>query len=260
MCAPDERLVGVLVAWDAESQDGFSEFDEVLLTTLATHSAADIERVKSLEKARKDAILAERKRLETDLHEAMNVLATGVRWEAEILSDELERQNLTAARIALTRLQAAHAHAYTDLRYLLEDLRDRTLERDGLLAALRKWAELIGHEHIVVHGDLWERLPPEIEGTLYRVGQEATSNAVKHSGVLDRPDVEIHVWLERSDHKVQLYVQDNGIGFDVESALSHKWGLRRLRDTLAEIGGELRMDSRLGEGTTICATIDLSGR
>ena len=47
--------------------------------------------------------------------------------------------------------------------------------------------------------------------------------------------------------------------FDVESALARKWGLRRLRDTLQEIGGKLHIDSVPGKGTTICAVINLGG-
>jgi PAS domain S-box-containing protein len=259
MCAPDGRLVGVLVAWDAESQEGFSEFDEVLIQTLATNATADIERVKALEQARDDAVRAERKRLETDLHEAMNVLATGVRWEAEILSDGIARKDPAAARVALDRLQAALTRAYTDLRYMLEDLRDPTLEQQGLLMALQKRAELIGHGQVVVHGDLKERLPTDIEGILYRVGQEAMFNAVKHAGLAHDPDVKIELCLERTDGQVRLWVKDNGVGFDVESALDlpHKWGLRRLRDVLCEIGGDLNIDSVPGKGTMILATIDL---
>jgi two-component system NarL family sensor kinase len=262
MCASDGRLVGVLVARGAESREGFSEFDEVLIQTLATNAAADIQRVRGLGQARQDAVDAERKRLETDLHEAMNVLATGVRWEAEILSDEMAGKDSAAAGVALARLQAALTRAYTDLRYLLEDLRDPTLEQKGLLTALQKRAQLIGRGHIVVHGDLPGRLPQEIEGALYRVGQEAMSNAIKHADVVRDSDVKIEVRLERSDGQARLCVKDSGVGFDVEStlALSHKWGLRRLCDTLHEMGGKLDIDSMPGEGTTICATIDLKGR
>ncbi len=262
MCTPGGRLVGVLVAQDAESDDGFSEFDEALLETLATNATAGIERVRSVEKVRADAVRAERKRMETDLHEAMNLLATGVRWEAEILADEIERNDLAAADVSLDRLQAALTRAYTDLRSLLEDLRDPTLEQEGLLIALTKRAELIGRGRVVVNGDLLQRLPPEIEGALYRVGQEAMSNAVKHSGFVHDPDVRISVWLKGTDEQVSLCVEDNGVGFDVESTLSlvHKWGLRRFYDTLHEVGGELEIDSAPGKGTTICATINLTGR
>jgi signal transduction histidine kinase len=149
---------------------------------------------RSAEKAREDAIRAERARLETNLHEAMNVLATGVRWEAEILSDQLSRDDPEARRTTLERLQAALARAYADLRYLLEDLRDPTLEQEGLLVALRKRAEIIGGGCILVHGKLDKRLPPDIEGVLYRAGQETMSNAVKHSGIDYNPDVKIE-WV-----------------------------------------------------------------
>jgi PAS domain S-box-containing protein len=259
MCLPDGCLVGVLIAWDTEGQGMFSELDEVLIQTLATNAAADIERLRGLEKAREDAIRTERKRLERDLHEAMNVLVTGARWETEIISEALECDDLAAVRIALKRLEAALTRAYTDLRYLLQDLRDPTLEQEGLLVALEKRAELIGHGRIMVGGDLQERLPPEIERVLYRVGQEGMNNAVKHSAVLRNPDVNIELYLERSDGQARLWVKDNGAGFDVESslALTHKWGLRRLRDVLKEIGGGLDIDSAPGKGTMICATIDL---
>jgi signal transduction histidine kinase len=274
----DEQLVGVLVARDAVGREGFSEFDETLLETLATNAAADIERVRkigkareemaraerirNIEEARNEAAKVERKRLENDLHEAMNMIATGVKWEADILGDAIECGNLSEARVALERLQAARTRAYTDLRYLLEDLREPILKEEGLLVALRKRAELIGRGRIVVHDESWERLSPEIEATFYRVGLEAISNAVKHSGFLDDPEVEIQVWLERANEQAGLLVRDNGVGFDVESTLnlSDRWGLRRQRDVLREMGGELKIDSEPGRGTTVCATVKLARR
>jgi PAS domain S-box-containing protein len=263
MCLPDGQLVGVLAARDAEASDGFSEFDEILLKTLATNAAADIERiVKGLERMRKEAVDAERTRLATDLHDAMNVLATGVRWEAELLLDALEDSDPDAAHVALARLKAALDRGYRDLRYLLEDLRDPTLEQEGLHAALKKRAELIGHGRITTLGDVWDRLPPKVEGALYRVGQEAMDNAVKHSSVLQGTDVKIEIWLEKSDEQARLYVRDDGIGFDVDAPrtpLSHKWGLRRLRDMLRDkgMGGDLKIISAPGKGTTVCATVSL---
>jgi signal transduction histidine kinase len=137
---------------------------------------------------------------------------------------------------------------------------DPTLEREGLLAALKKRADLIGHGCIQVHGDVWEPLPPETEGILCRVGQEAMDNAVKHSGVMEAPSIQIDVTLERGDSYARLCVCDDGVGFDVEEVLTqqYKWGLRRLRDTLRQMGGSLALDSAPGKGTTVCATVNLS--
>jgi signal transduction histidine kinase len=142
----------------------------------------------------------------------------------------------------------------------LEDLRDPTLEHDGLLAALRKRADLIGRGRIEVQGQLSERLPTEVEGILYRIGQQAMDNAVKHSGVRDDPSVRIRARLVRADKMVALCVKDDGLGFDADSDLAQKWGLRRLRDTLTEMGGSFDIRTAPGEGTTICAAIDLTER
>jgi GAF domain-containing protein len=259
MCTLDGTLIGVLVARDARGGDGFSDDDEQLLQTLATNAAAGIVRVRTVEGARADGIRAERARLENELHEAMGILATGVRWESEILYDELQAGHRDGALEALERLQAARTRAYTDLSYLLEDLRDPTLEQEGLLAALVKRAQLIGHERILVRGDLPRRLPAPIEGMLYRVGQEAMSNAVKHSGVEDNPGVRIELTLTCTGPQVELCVQDDGEGFDVEKtlALSAKWSLRRLRDMVREMGGRLDIDAAPGRGTQVRAVIDL---
>jgi PAS domain S-box-containing protein len=259
ICLPEEQLVGVLVTLNAEGAGGFSEFDERLLQMLATHTAVDIGRMRSVVKVREETIRAERKRLEDDLHDTLNVLLTGVQWEAELLSDEIEPGESAPARVALTRLQTALTRTRASLRNMLEDLRDPILEKQGLLVALRKRAEWIGRGRIRVHGDLSERLGPETESLLYRVGLEGMNNAVKHAGFSDDPEVKAELWLERRDHQVMLLVQDNGVGFDVEPtlALSHKWGLRRLRDMLREAGGSLGIESAPGQGTRLCATVDL---
>ena len=104
-------------------------------------------------------------------------------------------------------------------------------------------------------------MPPQIERLLYRVGQEAISNAVKHSGVVENESVSVEVWLERSKDRVSLVVQDNGQGFDIESTLSlpGKWGLRRMRDNVTEMGGLLEILSVPSGGTIVRATIRLEG-
>jgi PAS domain S-box-containing protein len=260
MCTADGSVKGVLLARDTNSKRGFSASDERLLGTLATNAVAEIERFRTIDEVRAEAVRTERKRLEYELHEAMNILATGVRWDTEILADEIGRGDLEAATETLRRIQAARTRAYTDLRYLLQDLRDPTLEKEGVLTALKRRAELVRSRYIKVHvdGSVLSRLPRQVESVLYRVGQEAMDNAAKHSAI-EGQDLEIRVKLEESDGKVKLCVKDNGIGFDVESvlALSYKWGLRRLQDDVKEVGGKLQIVSKPRQGTAIHATVRL---
>ena len=72
----------------------------------------------------------------------------------------------------------------------------------------------------------------------------------------------IETRLQEIDGGVRLCVEDNGIGFDVDAtlALSNKWGLRRLRDTVRDMGGELCIQSSPERGTRVLAAIGLSGR
>jgi signal transduction histidine kinase len=207
-----------------------------------------------------EAARAERERLGEYAHGALNVLLTGAKWTAEHLSDEIRRGDPTAVDVALTRLQAALKHARTRLNYLLQDVDDTTLEEEGLLAGLKSYARVIGGGRITVYGDIWKRLRPEIEGVLYRVGQEAMNNAIKHSGVDQDSNVKIEVGLERAGRQIRLWVKDSGVGFDVEAALaaSHEWwGLGHLKGLVDNIGGELKINSVPGKGAEVCATVEL---
>jgi len=254
---PNGRCAGYLVARNSQHSSGFTEFDQELLATLAGHAVAGVDRIRDVS----ERMRVERGRLETDLHTAMNLLATGVKWEAEIASEELERGRLGKAIEALQRLYKAYQGAYAELSFVLDDLLDPTLEREGLVAALRKKAELIARDHITVLCDFGDRLSPELEGDLYRIGIEGMNNAVKHAGIKDDPDGRVMVLLERSGDRLRLWVADNGDGFDVAETLARRrgWGLQRIEAIVEGQAGSLRIWSGQGRGTTMCATVS-SGR
>jgi signal transduction histidine kinase len=249
--------MGALVARNARHNEGFTEFDEELLETLAGHAVENLNRIREV-KAR---INVERTRLETDLHTAMNMLATGVKWEAEIAMEDLQEGHITTISTALSNLYAAYEGAYAELSYVLDDLRDPTLEQEGLVAALENKAAFIARERITVSCDFDDRLPAEVEGDLYRIGIEGMNNAVKHSGIRNDPDGSVDVRLTQRGDRVQLCIVDNGQGFDAERELAHPtgWGLRRIREIVRGAEGELHLRSEEGEGTTLCVTVGRNG-
>ncbi len=99
--------------------------------------------------------------------------------------------------------------------------------------------------------ELPANLPSSLELCLYRVAQEAVSNAVKHSRAS-----EMFVELTYSDETLLLKVADFGDGFD--SSASHQGiGLTTMRERLRIFGGELLVESNEGKGTTIIAKAKL---
>ena len=96
------------------------------------------------------------------------------------------------------------------------------------------------------------RLQPVTENAILRIGQEAITNATKHG----RPN-SIVVKLDFEDKMVVLCVRDDGCGFDGAGPPSRAggFGLRGMRERAAQLGGELRILSRPGQGTEISLAV-----
>ena len=100
-------------------------------------------------------------------------------------------------------------------------------------------------------------MPTDLDETvaisLFRVLQEALSNALKHSGAQH-----FRVMLQGSDGQITLQVIDDGRGFDVPAALSGQGlGLIGMQERLRLVSGEVVVDSAPGAGTTVRASAPL---
>ena len=190
------------------------------------------------------------------------------RYLARELHDEMG-QNLTLLKLmldmALSRASPANSSTLPEAVRLVDDLisRVRRLSLDlrppilddlGLIPGLlwlfeRRESTLGVRVDFHVHG-MEERLPSELEGTLYRITQEALTNAARHAGTR-----EITVNLRRHVSKVSLEVVDRGTGFDIDAVLSERRssGLTGMQERTALLGGTLIIDSEPGRGTSITA-------
>ena len=101
-----------------------------------------------------------------------------------------------------------------------------------------------------------DRLPGAVETALYRVTQEALTNARKHAGT-----TRARVKLVRFGQEVRLRVRDWGGGFRTTGPYSHntgeRVGLHGMRERVALLGGELKITSRPGAGTSLVAEVPL---
>jgi PAS domain S-box-containing protein len=134
------------------------------------------------------------------------------------------------------------------LRKLAHDLRPLTLRDLGLEASLRSLADGLSSTSTEVRAlfpSPIPRLAEEIEVAVYRVAQEAMSNAIRH-GKASRVDVT----LSTRDGRLRLDVRDDGLGFDIRDGRGNL-GLVSMEERALALGGQLEMRSHPGKGTTV---------
>jgi two-component system, NarL family, sensor histidine kinase UhpB len=228
------------------SIDGVGETEEVERIELAF-----LRMIRRLEAERRRAGSAalqaqeeERARVARDLHDEVNQSLTGLllRLEAvrEAAPPELEAE--------LAETKALANQAMRELLSLARQLRPTALDDLGLAAAIAGQVEQFRRSEIEAalteEGDFSD-LDGDVQLVVYRVAQEALSNAARHSGAK-----RIAVALRRSDQGVELEVSDDGRGFAFEESESGL-GIAGMRERALLIGAELTIESRPGAGTTV---------
>ncbi|HEY7831320.1 MAG TPA: GAF domain-containing protein [Solirubrobacteraceae bacterium] len=255
------RTYGVLMALD-RLNDGprFSNEDQLLLEAFATSAATAVATAQSVasqqHRQRLTAAEAERGRWARDLHDetlqslsALQIRLSNARrvGKPQVLAQAMDD--------AVEYLQAGIA----DLRALITDLRPAALDELGVEAALHALADRTKHRGIEVdtsidlayeQGRAAARHTPELEVALYRIAQEALSNAAKH-GRAARAVVEV----QEHANAIHLTVRDDGDGFDPETAETKGFGLLGMRERAQLLDGTLQIESAPGDGTTVRATL-----
>jgi signal transduction histidine kinase len=195
----------------------------------------------------------ERSRIAEEIHDDIiqTLVAVHMRLQALARSAGGERADGLAEFARMT------AASIGRLRTLIFELRSDVLDRYGLAGTLR---ELLGRmeEQCGVAFRLDDRLAdeptPEVRANVYRIGQEAITNARKHARAAN-----IHLALEERDGGVLLTLRDDGAGFDVQAvpSIEHA-GLRFIRDRAERAGGWISIASEQGVGTEVTSWIPRS--
>lgn len=199
----------------------------------------------------------ERRRLARELHDGLGQNLTALANRLVRLRDALDdagsdprlREQAEAA-IALCR------GSLEDTRQLSRLLRPPILDDLGLEAALQWLARSVddsGAMAVVTEIESLPALEGEVQTLLFRVAQEALTNAARHAGAQS-----VLLRLSERDGAVHLQAIDDGVGCDVERALrSGGSGLGGMRERLRLYGGRLEMRSAPGQGTRLRAVVPL---
>jgi signal transduction histidine kinase len=194
-----------------------------------------------------ESIEKERSRIARELHDDFAQRMALMAMELDGVGNALARDEDVQGRVQ--RLSERAVQLGADLQAVSHNLHPAKLEYLGLVAAADVFCREVSAQHYVRvdfrHEDVPERLSKAIALGVFRVLQEALSNAVKHSRTH-----ELSVVIRGEANGIALEVVDRGIGFDVQAS-SNGLGLLSMRERLALIGGGIAIDSRPGEGTVV---------
>jgi signal transduction histidine kinase len=201
----------------------------------------------------REAALEERARLARELHDSLEQDLAGIGYALEAVKHTMEHPSV--ARAHLDRALMHVDQSMGEARRSVWALRPRALEGGDLVSAL----ETLAHEvtrggvldtEVRVHGRRWT-LAPGVEDQVFRVAQEALTNALKHADA-----GRLRVDLRFTEAALTVEVGDDGRGFDAgATAAAGHFGIVGMRERAAQVGGSLAIRSAAGAGTEVVVTI-----
>jgi signal transduction histidine kinase len=202
----------------------------------------------------------ERRRISRELHDELGQYLTALLLGLDAAIDGVPAAS--PARTQIQRLQQFSKQVGQDIHRIAWELRPTSLDDLGLEIALRNYleewserAEVSADFHS--NGLTMERLPADIETTLYRVAQEALTNVARHARAS-----RVSLILERFTDHIAVIIEDDGIGMNTElvsgrNRVESSIGLIGIKERVALVGGAFTLESTPGRGTTLFVRIPL---
>jgi signal transduction histidine kinase len=190
----------------------------------------------------------ERRRIARELHDGVGQALTSLMVGLKLVNQLDDPQTLAAKT---SELRQVAGETLDEVRLLSRELRPSVLDDLGLAAALERYAAEFASRYpgltVDLHCNLPQRLPLPTETTLYRIVQEAMTNAARHGQATT-----ISVLLASRNDRVQAIIEDNGCGFDPEAVRrsGDSVGLHSMAERAEALGGALNIESS-SEGTTV---------
>ncbi|MCD7037864.1 sensor histidine kinase [Pseudomonas sp. MAFF 311096] len=264
----DGDALGVLVLGNSVSLRAPDHEDSESLQLLATLLAAHLQndRLLTILKAR-DRTLSdlvnrllraqedERKRVAYDLHDGLAQTLAGLHQRLQGFAGRCPTLPGTL-NADLQAILTLAQHSVGEGRQLIAGLRPTVLDDFGLFKALDKEADRLREAGVSVQWSTGyaERLPSQVEIALFRIGQEAINNVLKHAQA-----GHVQLALALHDGQVSLRIDDNGKGFDPGQPLdaqdAQHLGLATMHERASLLGGQFICSSAPGGGTQLHARV-----
>ena len=206
---------------------------------------------------------AERRKIAYEIHDGIAQLLISAQQHLETF-DDLWQDNVTLAQHQFTLGHDRLQRAIVETRRLMTRLRPAPLEKQSLIPAVQQYLEELGREvgwEVEFHGDTADVcLLPEQETALFRIVQEALTNAWKHAQT-SRLRIELTT-TDTPSPTLSMVIKDWGAGFqpDQTPTSMQRLGLLSMRERARMLGGTCTIDSRAGQGTTVRVHMPLRHR
>jgi signal transduction histidine kinase len=197
----------------------------------------------------------ERKRIASEVHDTLGACLAAIKFKAEKAVGE-NGKTADAPRESLDTIIPLVQECIEECKRIQMDLRPPILDDLGLLAALswffRRFQTIYSEIRVEQETTIEEsEIPHSLKIVIYRIFQEAMNNVAKHS----KADL-VRLCLRKADNRMELILQDNRQGFNLEQALFQKssekgLGLLSMKERTELSGGSFAIESTEGKGTTI---------
>ncbi|SHM96973.1 sensor histidine kinase [Gracilibacillus kekensis] len=198
----------------------------------------------------------ERRRLSREMHDGPAQMLANIMLRSEIIDRTYKKGDIDNAVQEMRGVRKLVRDSLHEVRRIIYDLRPMALDDLGLIPTIKKYISTLEDQHPNIHfsyKSFDQRLDSQYEVALFRLIQESIQNAIKHAEAS-----EIKVNLDITCDRIFVGISDNGKGFDQSQKKEKSFGIIGMQERIEMLGGDVRINSIVGEGTQVFFKIPLN--
>ena len=246
------RTLGVINLFTLEPLDITEELAYLLLS-IGAHLGETLKKQQNEALARSQLVQEERNMIANELHDSLAQTLASLRFQVRILDQSLQPVGDFMAIRTIEQVEHGLDEASTDLRELIAHCRI-PIEEHGLIPAIQRVVEKFKQEtgiHILLQCEIDSvELPTNMELNAYRIVQESLTNIKKHANA----HIVRVLITEDDEHNIRILIENDGKGFEqskIQSDAGQHLGLTIMKERARHLGGELKIESEVDEGTRV---------